>query len=63
MTQLNDEERELLAKKGSSVVHCPESNLKLGSGICDIDLLFKVGVNVAIGFYLFFLFIFFIFFY
>lgn len=28
---------------------CPASNLKLGSGICDVYKLLKSGVNVAIG--------------
>lgn len=49
MTQLNDDEIKLLAENGSSVVHCPESNLKLASGFCQVDKLVKAGVNVALG--------------
>ena len=33
----------------SHVVHCPESNMKLGSGQCRIRALVHAGVNVALG--------------
>ncbi len=49
MTQLLDEEIELLANSGSHVVHCPESNLKLASGFCPVQKLMDAGVNVALG--------------
>ena len=49
MTQLNDEEIAELAVAGVSVVHCPESNLKLASGFCPVARLVAAGVNVAIG--------------
>lgn len=49
MTQLTDEEIVQLAKAGVSVVHCPESNLKLASGFCPVGRLVAAGVNVAIG--------------
>ena len=49
MTQLTDEEIEALAVSGSTVVHCPESNLKLASGFCPVQRLLQAGVNVAIG--------------
>lgn len=48
-TQLNDEERALLSANGTSVVHCPESNLKLASGFCEVAKLLEAGVNVALG--------------
>ena len=48
-TQLNDEERALLSANGTSVVHCPESNLKLASGFCEVAKLLNAGVNVALG--------------
>lgn len=48
-TQLTDEEIERLARGGSSVVHCPRSNLKLASGACRTADLLAAGVNVAIG--------------
>jgi 5-methylthioadenosine/S-adenosylhomocysteine deaminase len=49
MTQLTDAEIALCAERGVSVVHCPESNLKLASGFCPVGRLQKAGVNVAIG--------------
>jgi len=49
MTQLNDAEIELCAQRGVSVVHCPESNLKLASGFCPAARLQRAGVNLAIG--------------
>jgi len=48
-TQLNDEERATLSANGATVVHCPESNLKLASGFCEVAKLLKAGVNVALG--------------
>lgn len=39
----------LLAQYGSSVVHCPSSNLKLASGLAPIAQLLAAGVNVGLG--------------
>ncbi len=49
MTQLNDSEIDAIARAGVSVVHCPESNLKLASGFCPVAKLQAAGVNVALG--------------
>ncbi|WP_158885616.1 TRZ/ATZ family hydrolase [Rhodanobacter sp. L36] len=49
MTQLTDGEIAACAEAGVSVVHCPESNLKLASGFCPAEKLRKAGVNVALG--------------
>ncbi|EGG25219.1 putative amidohydrolase [Cavenderia fasciculata] len=50
MTQLTKEECQLVADNKVNVVHCPESNLKLGvAGICPVHQLEKCGVNVCIG--------------
>ncbi len=49
MTQLNEFEIERIAEAGVSVAHCPESNLKLSSGICPVAKLLERGVNVSIG--------------
>jgi 5-methylthioadenosine/S-adenosylhomocysteine deaminase len=38
-----------LAAAGATVVHCPESNLKLASGFCPVQKLLQAGVNVALG--------------
>jgi 5-methylthioadenosine/S-adenosylhomocysteine deaminase len=48
-TQLNDDEIQLLADVGASIVHCPESNLKLASGFCPVAKCLDAGVNVALG--------------
>ena len=48
-TQLTEEEIDLLAMHNSSVIHCPESNMKLASGICRVKQLTEAGVNVALG--------------
>jgi 5-methylthioadenosine/S-adenosylhomocysteine deaminase len=49
MTQLLPEEIATLAASGVTVVHCPESNLKLASGFCPVHQLQQAGVNVALG--------------
>ena len=49
MTQLTDEEIEMLATNNTNVAHCPESNLKLASGYCPVHKLLQAGVNVALG--------------
>lgn len=49
MTQLTDAEIGECAKNGVSVIHCPQSNLKLASGFCPVAKLLKAGVNVALG--------------
>jgi 5-methylthioadenosine/S-adenosylhomocysteine deaminase len=46
---LAPEEIETLARHGSSVVHCPSSNLKLASGFAPVAQLLAAGVNVALG--------------
>ncbi len=49
MTQVSDPEIVLCAEAGASVVHCPESNLKLASGFCPAEKLRRGGVNLALG--------------
>lgn len=49
MTQLTAEEVDLVARAGVSVIHCPESNLKLASGTCPVAELDAAGVNLALG--------------
>jgi 5-methylthioadenosine/S-adenosylhomocysteine deaminase len=46
---LSDVERRLLAARGAHVCHCPSSNLKLASGICQVPELIAAGVAVALG--------------
>jgi 5-methylthioadenosine/S-adenosylhomocysteine deaminase len=49
MTQLTDAEIHLCAERGVSVVHCPESNLKLASGFCPACALERAGITLGIG--------------
>ncbi|MFT6731868.1 MAG: 5-methylthioadenosine/S-adenosylhomocysteine deaminase [Polaribacter sp.] len=49
MTQLNDNEIEKIAESGTHVIHCPQSNMKLASGVCPVNKLIESGVNLAIG--------------
>lgn len=49
MTQLEEAEIERIAETGVSVVHCPESNMKLASGFCPTDKLLQAGINLALG--------------
>jgi 5-methylthioadenosine/S-adenosylhomocysteine deaminase len=48
-TQLSPADIDALAACGAAVVHCPESNLKLGSGVCPTADLLGRGVRVALG--------------
>lgn len=49
MTQIDAADLEMLGASGAQVVHCPESNLKLASGLCPVAQLQRAGVNVALG--------------
>lgn len=49
MTHLEPDEIARVANCGASVVHCPESNLKLASGFCPVHALAGAGVNLALG--------------
>ncbi len=49
MTKLLPQELEAVAQSGANVVHCPESNLKLASGLCAVKQLLDAGANVALG--------------
>src|SRR5699024_6859791 len=49
MTQLSDAELDLCATHGVQVLHSPESNLKLASGLCPVQQLLDDAVNVALG--------------
>ena len=49
MTEVNDDELKTLAKRNANVVHCPESNHKLASGICPTQKMSELGINVSLG--------------
>ncbi|MDW8096368.1 MAG: amidohydrolase [Aquificaceae bacterium] len=44
-----EEERDIIKEKGAKVLHCPESNLKLASGIAPISDYVRRGVQVCLG--------------
>lgn len=46
---LSDDEIETLRTTQTNVVHCPSSNLKLGSGIAPIAKLLEQGISVSLG--------------
>ena len=49
MTQLNGTDLEALSRTSVNVIHCPESNLKLGNGICPVARLLEHDINLALG--------------
>jgi cytosine/adenosine deaminase-related metal-dependent hydrolase len=46
---LKPNEKSILAKSGTHVVHCPSSNMKLASGLAHVPDLRARGINVALG--------------
>jgi 5-methylthioadenosine/S-adenosylhomocysteine deaminase len=46
---LSEEDRKTLAARGVKVVHCPESNMKLASGVAPVVDLLRRGVPVGLG--------------
>lgn len=49
MTQISEDDFATLQKYRPSIVHCPESNMKLVSGFCPVQKLMDAGINVALG--------------
>ncbi|MDZ7844792.1 MAG: amidohydrolase [Anaerolineales bacterium] len=47
--QVTEEDLEILQNHGVHVAHCPESNLKLGSGIAPVAAMTELGINVCLG--------------
>ncbi|CAN5705376.1 5'-deoxyadenosine deaminase [soil metagenome] len=46
---VSDREQELLAERDVKVMHCPGSNLKLGSGIAPVVEMRRRGISVSLG--------------
>jgi len=46
---MNELELNLLAQTGTHVLHCPSSNLKLGSGIAPVMEMLARGISVSLG--------------
>ncbi len=49
VTQIDQRDREIIEEMKPNIVHCPESNMKLASGICPVQSLLDAGVNIALG--------------
>lgn len=45
----NDDELELIKTTGTSIAHCPSSNMRLGSGIARVKEMLAMGINVGLG--------------
>jgi len=46
---VDDEEIALLAESGTGIVHCPESNMKLASGVAPVGKMLAAGVRLGLG--------------
>lgn len=46
---MDEAELSLLAASGSSIAHCPTSNLKLASGFAPVARMRQLGINVGLG--------------
>jgi 5-methylthioadenosine/S-adenosylhomocysteine deaminase len=46
---ITESEQQMLAERNVKVLHCPSSNLKLGSGIAPVAEMRKRGISVSLG--------------
>lgn len=46
---LSDEEIYTLRERGVGVAHCPNSNISVRSGLCDVRRLINHGLKVGLG--------------
>ncbi len=46
---VDDDEIDILKRTNTNVVHCPSSNLKLGSGIAPVKRMLEEGISVSLG--------------
>ncbi|MDY6787630.1 MAG: amidohydrolase [candidate division WOR-3 bacterium] len=46
---ITEKEQEILRDTHTNIVHCPSANMKLGSGIAEIDKMTGMGINTGLG--------------
>jgi len=46
---VNEQDIEIIREKGCGVIHCPESNMKLASGIAPVPKMLDAGIVVGLG--------------
>ncbi|MHC1605577.1 MAG: amidohydrolase [Candidatus Methanofastidiosia archaeon] len=46
---LTEKDTELIAHRSASVLHCPQSNMKLSSGIANVPEMLEKDINVSLG--------------
>jgi 5-methylthioadenosine/S-adenosylhomocysteine deaminase len=49
MIHIDASDIERIARGGTHVAHCPQSNLKLGNGVCPVPTLRASGINITLG--------------
>lgn len=49
MTQIDDQDLQILEAERPQIVHCSESNMKLASGVCPVAKFRQLELNVALG--------------
>lgn len=49
LVQANESDLDLAATAGVSIAHCPQSNLKLGNGVCPVPAIRSRGINLSLG--------------
>lgn len=49
VTQANEDDMAIFSENNVSIIHCPQSNLKLASGFCPVNQLQQANINVALG--------------
>lgn len=49
MVHVDESDLDLAARGGISIAHCPQSNLKLGNGVCPVPAIRSRGINIALG--------------